>query len=150
MINTTVLDCLTWISGTPSIDIYTIIQIMMIQTIQCLRNYFFPSFRLSSERRLSSAFAFRPASLRSSSIKRTQYRSVALSSKWTWAPKIFPSSEFQLLDPSVQFEEETLPTYCPEKYYPVRQGEVFHDRYQIIAKLGYGVTLTVWFSRDLV
>ncbi|RDH36245.1 CMGC protein kinase [Aspergillus welwitschiae] len=46
-------------------------------------------------------------------------------------------------------EEETLPTYNAEKYYPVRLGEVLDGRYQVVAKLGYGVTSTVWLGRDL-
>ncbi|PWY82595.1 CMGC protein kinase [Aspergillus eucalypticola CBS 122712] len=46
-------------------------------------------------------------------------------------------------------EEETLPTYNAEKYYPVRLGEILHGRYQVVAKLGYGVTSTVWLGRDL-
>lgn len=73
-----------------------------------------------------------------------------LSSKWTSTPREFPTSGFELLDASSKIEEETLPTYSPEKYYPVQQGEVFNDRYQVLAKLGYGVTSTVWFARDLV
>ncbi|UCK59335.1 hypothetical protein AFCA_002153 [Aspergillus flavus] len=73
-----------------------------------------------------------------------------LSSKWTSTPREFPTSGFELLDTSSKIEEETLPTYSPEKYYPVQQGEVFNDRYQVLAKLGYGVTSTVWFARDLV
>ncbi|RAQ48767.1 prp4 [Aspergillus flavus] len=55
-----------------------------------------------------------------------------LSSKWTSTPREFPTSGFELLDASSKIEEETLPTY------------------QVLAKLGYGVTSTVWFARDLV
>ncbi|KAE8138748.1 kinase-like domain-containing protein [Aspergillus pseudotamarii] len=72
-----------------------------------------------------------------------------LSSKWTSTPREFPTSGLELLDASPKFEEETLPTYSPENYYPVEQGEVFNERYQVLAKLGYGVTSTVWFARDL-
>lgn len=80
----------------------------------------------------------------------TPYRTIMLSSNWTSAPRVFPTSGFELLEPSSKIEEETLPTYSPEKYYPVQQGEIFNDRYQALAKLGYGVTSTVWFARDLV
>jgi hypothetical protein len=65
-------------------------------------------------------------------------------------PRQFPGSGFELLDSNTEIEEETLPTYEPEKYYPVQQGEVLNDRYQTIAKVGYGVTSTVWFGRDLL
>ncbi|PGH04662.1 CMGC/SRPK protein kinase [Blastomyces parvus] len=65
------------------------------------------------------------------------------------SPLTFPSSGFDLLDASESIEEETLPTYRAEKYYPARIGEIFNDRYQIVGKLGYGVTSTVWLGRDL-
>ncbi|KAI9743758.1 MAG: hypothetical protein M1818_002491 [Claussenomyces sp. TS43310] len=35
-------------------------------------------------------------------------------------------------------EEETLPHYEPEHYYPVHIGDVFEARYQVAGKLGYG------------
>ncbi|KAE8345091.1 hypothetical protein BDV24DRAFT_171035 [Aspergillus arachidicola] len=47
------------------------------------------------------------------------------------------------------FKEETLPTYQPEKYYPTQIRELLNNRYQLLATLGYGVTSTVWFGRDL-
>ena len=46
-------------------------------------------------------------------------------------------------------EEETLPKYNPNAFYPARFDEVLNDRYQIEAKLGYGITATVWLARDL-
>jgi non-specific serine/threonine protein kinase len=72
------------------------------------------------------------------------------SSQWTSVPRKFPVSGFELLDSDIEIEEETLPTYQPEKYYPVQQGEILNDRYQTTAKVGYGVTSTVWFGRDLL
>lgn len=76
-----------------------------------------------------------------------------MSSEWKSTPRIFSSSGFTLLDPSLEIEEETLPTYFPENYYPVQQGDVLNERYQITKSLpswGYGVTSTVWFGRDLM
>lgn len=72
------------------------------------------------------------------------------SSQWTCTPRVFPTSGFKLLDQSTAFDEETLPNYEPEKYYPVTQGEILHDRYQTLAKIGYGVTSTVWLAKDLM
>ncbi|KAI1911964.1 hypothetical protein LOZ61_003505 [Ophidiomyces ophidiicola] len=72
------------------------------------------------------------------------------SSQWASPPRKFPATGFHLIDSSMEIEEETLPTYNPEKYYPVQQGEILNDRYQVVAKLGYGVTSTVWFGRDLL
>ncbi|GIK01780.1 hypothetical protein Aspvir_005821 [Aspergillus viridinutans] len=64
-------------------------------------------------------------------------------------PRIFPSSGFTILDPSVKFEEENLPDYLEERYYPVQIGEVFNSRYQVLTKLGFGSSSTVWLCRDL-
>lgn len=69
---------------------------------------------------------------------------------WASTPRQFPTSGVHSINPSEDIEEETLPTYEAEKYYPVQQGEVLGDRYQTLAKLGYGVTSTVWFARYLV
>ncbi|OAA66925.1 protein kinase domain-containing protein [Niveomyces insectorum RCEF 264] len=46
-------------------------------------------------------------------------------------------------------EEETMPEYSAEHFYPVRLGEIFHDRFQTVAKLGYGSSSTIWLARDL-
>ncbi|EZF91683.1 hypothetical protein H113_07441 [Trichophyton rubrum MR1459] len=61
----------------------------------------------------------------------------------------FPVSGFTELDPAVAIEEELLPDYIAEMYYPVRIGEVLNGRYQVVCKLGYGTTSTVWLARDL-
>ncbi len=45
-------------------------------------------------------------------------------------------------------EEQTLPLYRQKRYYPVKIGNFFNTRYQIIAKLGYGAYSTVWLARD--
>ncbi|OAA61641.1 sugar-lactone oxidase [Niveomyces insectorum RCEF 264] len=63
--------------------------------------------------------------------------------------RTFPTSGFQLIDPTERVEEEKLPTYREGDYYPMRIGDVIRDRYQVVAKLGYGVTSTVWLCRDL-
>ncbi|KAF2774313.1 protein kinase [Teratosphaeria nubilosa] len=46
-------------------------------------------------------------------------------------------------------EEETLLNYNHEDFYPVKIGERLDARYQVIGKLGYGASSTVWFCRDL-
>lgn len=47
------------------------------------------------------------------------------------------------------FEEESLPDYDPEDFYPARLGDKIKSRYHVIGKLGYGANSTVWFCRDL-
>lgn len=60
-----------------------------------------------------------------------------------------PTSGFVKLDPSENIEEEELPAYVADKYYPVYLGEVFADRYQVVSKLGHGTASTTWLCRDL-
>ncbi len=64
-------------------------------------------------------------------------------------PREFPTSGFQVIDPSDKVEEERLPFYNRDAYYPMRMGEVVGGHYQVVAKLGYGTTSTVWLGRDL-
>ncbi|CAG8195129.1 unnamed protein product [Penicillium olsonii] len=64
-------------------------------------------------------------------------------------PRVFPSSGWDIIDPCIPIEEESIPTYRPEKFCPVYIGEVFNHRYQVLGKLGYGSTATVWLGRDL-
>ncbi|GKZ78393.1 hypothetical protein AnigIFM56816_001951 [Aspergillus niger] len=64
-------------------------------------------------------------------------------------PREFPTSGFELLNSIEPFEEESLPDYLKERYYPVSLGEVLNSRYQVITKLGFGASSTVWLCRDL-
>lgn len=61
----------------------------------------------------------------------------------------FAQSNIQLLDSNDKFEEETLPWYTQDRFYPVKIGEIFQSRYQVIGKLGFGGYSTVWLCRDL-
>ncbi|KAF2453084.1 kinase-like domain-containing protein [Lineolata rhizophorae] len=47
------------------------------------------------------------------------------------------------------FEEETLPWYKPEQFYPVRIGETLNSTYKVLGKLGYGAYSTSWLCRNL-
>jgi len=64
-------------------------------------------------------------------------------------PRRFPTSGFVVLDATKKIEEENVPSYVPEDYYPVYIGEVFRSRYKVVTKLGFGVNSTVWLCRDL-
>ena len=61
----------------------------------------------------------------------------------------FPSTGFERIDQALLVEEEKLPYYRCEDYCPIRIGQVIQGSYQVVAKLGYGTTSTVWLSRDL-
>lgn len=113
------------------------------------RNIHFPCTRQGLSTPLLSTSCFQRMSL-SPHLRNTPHRKAMFSSNWKSAVREFPASGFDLIDSSLEIEEEILPTYQPEKYYPVQQGEVLNDRYQVLAKLGYGVTSTVWFGRDLL
>ncbi|GAB1318545.1 non-specific serine/threonine protein kinase [Madurella fahalii] len=51
--------------------------------------------------------------------------------------------------PNTLFEEETLPHYRAEEYYPVHIGDVLNVRYRVAGKLGYGAYSTNWLCRDM-
>ena len=45
-------------------------------------------------------------------------------------------------------EEETLPSYRPDNFYPATIGQTVGDRYKILAKLGFGSQSTIWLAQD--
>jgi len=47
------------------------------------------------------------------------------------------------------FEEERLPWYSHDQFYPARPGEILDSSFKIIGKLGYGAYSTVWLCRDI-
>ncbi|KAK3900751.1 kinase-like domain-containing protein [Staphylotrichum tortipilum] len=63
--------------------------------------------------------------------------------------RIFPSDGFEAIPLGEEVEEETVPDYKGERFYPVQLGQVFQSRYQVVAKLGYGTASTIWLCRDL-
>lgn len=68
----------------------------------------------------------------------------------TYKPLVFPKEGIPLVPAGEKVEEETLPKYATTRYYPVRIGQILQERYQVVGKLGFGVTSTVWLARDLV
>ncbi|KAJ3538774.1 hypothetical protein NM208_g5761 [Fusarium decemcellulare] len=65
-------------------------------------------------------------------------------------PRPFPTKAFSVIVPDQTIEEEKVPAYVADDFYPVRLGQVFEDRFQITTKLGYGTSSTIWLSRDSV
>ncbi|KAJ9197368.1 hypothetical protein DTO164E3_5801 [Paecilomyces variotii] len=51
--------------------------------------------------------------------------------------------------PSILVDEEISPVYDSKYFYPAKPGDVLADRYQILVKVGWGVSSTVWLARDL-
>lgn len=46
-------------------------------------------------------------------------------------------------------EEEILPGYRPENYYPVHIGQLLNAQYKVLAKLGFGGGSTTWIAQDI-
>lgn len=66
-----------------------------------------------------------------------------------WPQLKFPTSRFDIVSDAVLFEEEQLEGFQRGVYYPVNIGDLFASNYQVVGKLGFGVTSTVWLARDL-
>jgi hypothetical protein len=65
-------------------------------------------------------------------------------------PREPPTSGFEVLDSKYLIEEETFSWYNPDEFYPVRIGEIFQSKYQVLGKLGFGSVSTAWLCRDLM
>ncbi|EEH36973.2 kinase domain-containing protein, partial [Paracoccidioides lutzii Pb01] len=63
-------------------------------------------------------------------------------------PMCFPTSGVETANASV-LDEERFDWFKKGCYYPVDIGDIFSSKYQIIGKLGFGVTSTVWLACDL-
>ncbi|EYE91453.1 kinase-like protein [Aspergillus ruber CBS 135680] len=68
----------------------------------------------------------------------------------TFRPKTHISSKQpKTISTARAIKEEILHGYIAERYYPVYVGQIFNSRYQIITKLGFGATSTIWLCLDL-
>lgn len=47
------------------------------------------------------------------------------------------------------FEEEQLPLYSHDQFYPIHIGDVLDSKYKVLGKLGYGAHSTVWLCRNV-
>jgi hypothetical protein len=54
----------------------------------------------------------------------------------------------RLLPANALLEEEENPDYDPKRFYPARIGETI-QKYQIISKLGWGTSSTVWLAKEI-
>jgi hypothetical protein len=48
-----------------------------------------------------------------------------------------------LLSPSILVDEDISPIYKSKYFYPAKPGEILSDQYQILVKVGWGVSSTV-------
>ncbi|KAJ5979105.1 hypothetical protein N7501_002447 [Penicillium viridicatum] len=66
-----------------------------------------------------------------------------------WTSLNFTNPNSIKISTSQAIEEETIPGYIAGRYYPTRIGEILKDWYQVVGKLGFGASSTVWLARDI-
>ncbi|KAF2743283.1 kinase-like protein [Sporormia fimetaria CBS 119925] len=66
-----------------------------------------------------------------------------------WAPLDFPTTGFAIIADDRIVDEEILDEFREGLFCPIAIGEVVGDKYQIVRKLGYGKSSTVWLARNL-
>lgn len=66
-----------------------------------------------------------------------------------WTPLNFSNPNFLRIPTDYAIEEETIPGYVASRYYPTHIGETIQGRYQVVGKLGFGASSTVWLARDM-
>ena len=59
-----------------------------------------------------------------------------------------PNHTPTILPSDVLVEEEQIPGHDPKHFYPVNQGDLFDNRYEVLTKVGWGTSSTVWLARD--
>lgn len=64
-------------------------------------------------------------------------------------PLHFPTTGFPIVRDSVLLEEEHLDKFKARQYYPANIGDIYDEKYQVLGKLGFGSTSTVWLARNL-
>lgn len=55
----------------------------------------------------------------------------------------------KLLSTPDLIDEERVPWYEHRNFYPAKPGDILDDRFQILVKVGWGSSSTVWFARDM-
>ena len=64
-------------------------------------------------------------------------------------PLRFPTAGHDVVSEDVLLEEEQLDHFKTGTYYPVNIGDIFASKYQVVGKLGFGVSSTVWLAINL-
>lgn len=55
----------------------------------------------------------------------------------------FPTTGFDIVTPFQILEEKQFEDLRKGQYYPVNIGDIFRSRYQVVGKLGFGLSSTV-------
>lgn len=70
---------------------------------------------------------------------------------WKWVANAMRGktvTRATLLPPTKPMLEEPLDRYCPGRYHPVKLGDVYNNRYEVVRKLGWGLYSTVWLAKE--
>lgn len=65
-----------------------------------------------------------------------------------WPVIVFPNKDFENVEEPL-LQEEAMEGFSSGEYYPMVIGDVLDSRYQVVGKLGFGVSSTVWLARDM-
>ncbi|GES59032.1 protein kinase [Aspergillus terreus] len=77
-------------------------------------------------------------------VSRRTIFSFAKKSLWQLPPGSGPPIPQQEL-----VDEELCPSYDSANFYPAKPGEVLAEKFQLLAKIGWGSQSTVWLARDI-
>ncbi|KAJ5362387.1 kinase domain protein [Penicillium brevicompactum] len=64
-------------------------------------------------------------------------------------PSKFHSNPASFIRASQWVEEERAPHYNHRHFYPIQLHAILANRYQVVLKLGWGTSSTVWLAKDL-
>lgn len=65
-------------------------------------------------------------------------------------PVTFPTAGWEIIPADEKVEEQQMPDFLQQNVYlPVTIGDILLSRYQVVGKLGWGTTSTVWLVHDL-
>ena len=65
-------------------------------------------------------------------------------------PLHFPTTGFDAFTDRFIVEKEQFDGFKTGQYYPVKVGDVYEGKYQVLSKLYFGTTSTVWLACNLV
>lgn len=65
-------------------------------------------------------------------------------------PLRFPSARPEIAKDEAILEEEQFEEFQRGSFYPINVGDILVEKYQVVGKLGYGSTSTVWLARDML
>lgn len=117
------------------------------------------AFKFETIRYFWQAFTFKPLRSLWEAFKLPLSRIVFLKTPATPPPPPSPSATpSPTTDPETRseaandeefVEEDYLPHFKDGQFYPVNIGDVYHDKYHVLGKLGVGSSSTVWLARNL-